>query len=128
MNKKFKITYSAPTESEREEIEKIKNEYLENKDHDKLQQLRKLDNKVKNIPNALAFTLGIVGVLIFGLGFTMILEWGFLICGIVVSLLGVIPIVCAYPIYNKVYDRLKRKYRDQILSLSDELLNLNTEK
>ena len=74
MENKFEFTYSAPTETERKEIEFIRNQYQTNNKNEKLQQLKNLDKKVNNIPTCVAIILGVIGILVFGLGLTMILE------------------------------------------------------
>ena len=124
MKNDFEYKYVAPTQEERKEIESIKNSYMPKKDTTtKLEQLRKLDFKVKNIPQIVSLVLGIVGTLIFGLGLAVILEWNITLFGVLVSALGVIPISLAYPIFVKLTNRLKEKYSKQIIELSDELLN-----
>lgn len=121
---KFVYKYSAPTKEERREIEDIKRRYgTQENTNDKLARIRKLDARVKNAPMALSITLGVVGVLVFGLGLTMILEWQILVWGIVVMALGCIPMAFAYKAYSLLFDRNKKKYGEEILKLSDELLN-----
>lgn len=121
---KFEYTYSAPTKSEREQIEDIRKNYLPKSDEEnKLEKLKKLDNKVKNIPTIWSLCLGIGGILIFGLGLTMILEWNIVLWGVIVSIIGCIPMGLAYPIYKKTKNKLTEKYKDDILKLSEELLN-----
>ena len=124
MSDKFEYKYSAPTKDERKEIESIRSQYMPKTDREnKLELLRKLDFKVKNIPMILAMTFGIVGALIFGTGMTFFLEWGNLwFCGIPLCLIGIVPIVAAYPIYCKYLKKLKDKYRDQIIELTEELM------
>ena len=120
----FEITYSAPTKEERKEIESIRNGYITpNNASKKLAYLRKMNNIVQNVPTAVSLAVGIIGLLIFGLGFAMILEWNLLIAGVVVSAVGLIPILLAYPIYNKSLNYLKNKYSEEIIRISDELLN-----
>ena len=122
--KKFNYTYSVPTEKERREIEYIKNQYLKvNCKDDKYLRLKKLDNKVKQTPTAISLTLGIIGILIFGLGFSMVLEWNIIIWGVVVSIFGCVPMILAYPTYNIISKKLKDKHKDEIIQLSEELLN-----
>lgn len=126
---KFKYTYSAPTKSEREQIEDIRKDYLPKSEQEiKLDRLKKLDSKVKNIPTLWGLSIGIIGTLIFGLGLTMILEWNIMIWGVLVSALGLVPVILAYPIFKKIKTQKSNKYKDEILSLSNELLNLNNEK
>lgn len=125
----FKYTYSAPTEEERLEIESIKRQYEpKEKLETKLDKLRNLDKKVKIFPLILSLTFGIVGTLIFGLGLTLVLEWNRIILGIIVATLGLIPISIAYPTYSIIYRKNKEKYADEIIKLSDELLNEKGEK
>lgn len=126
----FKFSYSAPSSNERKEIESIRNNYLE-KSHssdNKLQELRRLDKKVKNTPNLVALIFGIIGILMFGLGLSMILEWKIIVWGVIVSIIGIIPVILAYPIYKIIFSSMKKKYSAQILKLSEELLNNGSEK
>ena len=124
---KFKYTFSSPTEDERKEIESIKKQYSPSNQQSKLERLRKLDKKVKNVPIIISLLLGIIGTLIFGLGITMVLEWNLLWWGVGVALVGIIPIASAYFVYNLVFTRLKNNYSEEILTLSEELLkNIQT--
>lgn len=124
MNNKFEFKYAAPTQKEREEIKNIQNQYKQKKQSEtKLEQLRKLHSKVQNIPAVVALSLGFVGILIFGLGLAMVLEWNLLVWGIVVSAVGCVPMGLAYFAYNNIYTKLKNKYSSTILDLSSELLN-----
>jgi len=124
MGERFEYNYDAPTQQERQEIESIRNQYLpKNRELTKLERLKKLDNKVKNIPLLISLNLGIIGCLIFGLGLTFFLEWYNYLLGVIFGLVGVIPMIISYPIYVKVLNKLKDKYGKEIIELSNELLN-----
>jgi len=124
MSDKFEYTYSAPTEQERKEIEHIQNQYKpKEKSSEKLTRLRKLDAKVKNTPIMISIILGVVGILTFGLGLTLILEWQKYVLGVIFSVIGCVPMGIAYFAYNKIHTILKNKYSAEILTLSGELLN-----
>lgn len=125
-NKSFEYTYSAPTERERREIESIKSQYTEKQD-DKLTRLRKLDGKARLIPVTVSCVMGVVGVLIFGLGLTMVLEWDIFVWGCLVMLLGCVPMSTAHLAYGRLFKRSKQKYADEIIKLSDSLLNNTSE-
>ncbi|MDE6189737.1 MAG: hypothetical protein K2G37_05580 [Clostridia bacterium] len=126
---KFEYTYSAPTESERRAIEDIKKQYEPKKQADSdFERLRKLDEKVKRPPAVVSAIVGIVGTLALGLGMTMILEWGIMLWGVVVGVIGLALAAAAYPIYNAIFKRNKKKYADQIIRLSNEILNNGEEK
>ncbi len=124
-NKNFTYSYSAPDENERKEIESILYQY---KDHalspvSKYERLKSLDKKVKDASICSGLIAGVLGLLIFGLGITFILEWAIVWLGIILCVIGCVPIVLAYPIYNKVLSIQKEKYKDEIISLSEELLH-----
>lgn len=125
MDDKFTYNYSAPTKEERREIQDIRRRYdtKENDSDSKLEKLRKLDRKVKNLPSIISLSLGICGTLIFGLGLTMVLEWQKLVFGIVVMLVGGILAAVANVVYNILFTKSKQKYGAEILKLSEELLS-----
>ena len=124
----FEYKYVAPTATERREIESIKNCYMPlDENQIKLNLLRKMDRKVKNLPTIISIIIGTIGILMFGLGLTMILEWKIYIWGISLSIIGIIPTILSYPIFIKTQNYLKNKYGNKIIKLSDELLNKNKE-
>ena len=120
---KFNYTYSAPTETERKEIENIKKRYETPTGESKIERLRRLDAKVKNGATIAALAVGIIGCLIFGAGMALAIEFEKLVIGIIVSAVGIAPIVAAYPVYSFVFNKNKKKYGAEILKLSQELLN-----
>lgn len=122
---KFNYTYSAPTDLEKREIDSIRRQYEPKSEKElKLERLRSLDNRIRAIPQIFALVLGTLGILIFGLGLTMILlSWTHIALGILVMLVGVPPIALAYPVHNYFYKKYRDKYGEEILRLSDELLS-----
>ena len=125
---KSTYTYVALTEEERAKVNSIKQDYLpkeEQSQESKMQKLLALDAKVKNPPVIIGLVLGIVGTLIFGLGLTTVLEWDNLILGIIISAVGVLPMLIAYPAYKIVLKNGKKKYGKEIVKLSEEILNSN---
>ncbi len=119
---KFIYTYRAPTEEERKEIASIRRQYAPKTDS-KLERLRKLHRKTTSLATALSLVLGVIGLLLFGLGLAMILEWDLLVWGILVAAVGGVPTSFAYPLYRSLYRKYKEKYGEEILRLSEELLN-----
>lgn len=119
----FQYTYSAPTEEERKQIESIRKQYVEQKaTEEKTERIRMLDRKVKTTANAVALSVGIFGTLVFGTGMSMVLEWSIFLGGILVSLVGSVCVALAYPIYQAVLRKNKKKYGEEILRLSEEVL------
>ena len=126
MSNQFNFRYTAPTEEERKEIDSIRRQYApQEKTETKLERLRRLDSLVKNTAVIWSLVFCVIGCLIFGLGLTMVLEWSILLWGIVLMVIGSVPMAIAYPIYNKLLRKGKAKYGDEILRLSEELLNEN---
>ncbi|MBQ8394163.1 MAG: dihydropteridine reductase [Clostridia bacterium] len=125
-NNRFEYTYAAPTKDERKEVEDIRKYYGGSETEDKLTRLRKLDDKAKMPPMLWSLSLGIIGTLIFGGGMSMVMllaEWYFILCGVLLALVGLGPIALAYPMYKKVSKKCKDKYGEEILRLSEEILN-----
>lgn len=123
MADKFEYNYNVPTQEEQATIKKILAQYEEQSDTtSKIEYLKKLDFKVKMLPTILGYFLGIIGILIFGLGLTFVLEWDAFIFGSVISFIGIIISLIAYPIYQKIFKKMKIKYSDKIIALSKELL------
>lgn len=126
MEEKFEFNYSAPTEEERKEIESIKSNYSpEEKKQTDLEKLRLLNRAVNLPPKIAAYILGTVGILVFGTGMTMALQWSLYFYGAVVGAVGAGIMVANYFIYKAFYARRKKKYANEILALSDKLLNKN---
>ena len=124
MSNQFNFKYTAPTEEERKEIASIRNQYVEKEETEtKMERLRRLDALVKNSAVIWSLCLGVIGCLIFGLGLTMVLEWEIILWGIILMVVGSVPMAISYPIYKWVLNRGKRKYGEEILRISEELLN-----
>ncbi len=119
---RFEYFYRAPTQEQRQEIESIRSGYVSDSQEEKLACLRRLNRHVRNMPMVISLTLGVVGVLVFGLGMSMVLALNLLGGGIIVSAVGIIPIALAAPVHNLILRHEKKKYGPQILRLSDELL------
>lgn len=128
-NNKFEFTYSA---SQQEEISKIRKKYLTDdvtREVDKMEQLRRLDAGVTKKAMIPSLTVGTIGVLIMGTGMSLIMTdignyigmTSKLIPGIVIGLVGMIGVICAYPLYNWMITRQRKKIAPQILRLTEEL-------
>ena len=124
MSNQFNYKYSAPTEEERREIDSIRRQYApKEQTESKIERLRRLDALVKNTAIIWSLCLGVIGTLIFGLGLTLILEWNVFLWGLVAMAVGSLPIIIAYPVYKSVLKKYKNRYGEEILRLSEELLN-----
>ena len=123
-NKVFNYTYSAKQQSE---IKKIRGKYLDqnsDKTEDKMERLRRLDKSASAAGRAAAIIIGIVGTLILGVGMCCVTVWqeSMFFMGIIIGTVGIITVCLAYPIYDIITNRARKKIAPEILKLSEELL------
>ncbi|MDE6500969.1 MAG: hypothetical protein K2L10_02655 [Ruminococcus sp.] len=121
-NEKFEYTYSA---QKQEEIESIRRKYLP-QEEDKMEKLRRLDKSVEQKATIISIIVGIVGTLIMGFGMCMCIEWSEYISGIIIGITGIVVIVTAYPIYQYVLKKQRKKITPEILRLTDEISNIRS--
>lgn len=126
----FVFNYSS---EEQREIKKIREKYTPPTEvEDKMTRLRRLDASVTVTAQAVALTLGIIGVLILGFGMSLIMtdlsvalkmSAGLAMAlGIVIGLIGGILASIAYPIYNLIVKIKREKIAPEIIRLTDELM------
>ena len=106
--------------------ETIANEYAV-KDTRKVVQLKKLDAKAKRPASIFAYTFGIIGTLILGVGMCLsmkVIGDGSVVMnalGICVGVLGIALVGVNYPIYKKILECGKKKYAQDIIRLAKEI-------
>lgn len=105
-------------------IEKIRNNYTE-KEITKLDELKALDKKVKSPAQIFAYVYGSLSSLVLGTGMCLAMKviGNHMGLGIIIGLVGIALTLSTYPIYNKILNKRKSKYKNQILELSNSLLN-----
>ena len=126
----FTYKYSAEADKEVVEAEKIKREYM-GKRSTELDGLRKLDAKVKRPANVFAYVFGSIGAIVMGSGMSLVMTdigriigmTEVMIPGILVGLVGILMVSVNYPIYKKILDSRRRKYADEIIALSEKIIN-----
>lgn len=121
----FKMTYSA---EQQEEIEKIREKYA-HKEPNKMERLRALDAGVEKKASAVAIAVGVVGSLVLGVGMSLIIsDFGALFgsaaepVGILIGVLGIAVLACAYPLYHHILKKEREKIAPEILKLTEELM------
>lgn len=118
----YTYSYSA---AENNEIKRIREKYEpKSKEVSKIEQLRKLDQSVYNAATTVSLIIGIVGTLLFGTGMSFIMVWADTLfgVGIVIGGIGILIAASAYPVYQAVLDKKRKKIAPMILSLTDEIL------
>lgn len=115
----FHYSYSA---AQQKEIEKIREKYLPPKE-DKMEQLRRLDQRVTQKGIIAGITAGIIGSLILGIGMCCCMVWQgiWFIPGIFIGLIGIAGICLAYPLHNRVIKKQREKIAPEMIRLTNEL-------
>ncbi len=118
-NESFRYVYSA---KEQEEIRKIRQKYIP--EQNKMEQLRRLDQSVTKKGAIYAIVIGIVGSLLLGIGMCCTIVWRsiWFIPGIIIGVVGIAIIAAAYPIYDQIVKKERKKIAPEILRLTDELI------
>ena len=110
-------------------VQKIRTQYTE-KESTELDALRALDAKVKRPANVFAYVFGSISAIIMGAGMSLVMtDIGSvvginepMIPGIVIGVVGMIMAIINYPVYKRILGSRKEKYAEQILALSDRLI------
>ncbi len=107
------------------------NEYTK-KETLKVEQLKKLDNKVKMPATIFAYSFGIVSALIFGLGMCLTMKvignnTSSFVIGIIIGIIGLIMTSINYPLYNAILKKRKEKYAFEIVELAKDICKENNE-
>ena len=107
-------------ENEIRKTEKIRSQYIE-KENTKMDNLKKLDNKVKAPGKVISCILGVIGVLVMGAGMSLIMVENNMQTGLILGIPGMIVALLAYPVYSLITNHRKKKYKDEIIRLSEEI-------
>lgn len=111
--------------------QKIRTQYMEKEPSD-LDELRALDTKVKRPAGVFAYIFGSISAIIMGAGMSLIMtdiaerigmSGDPMMPGIVIGVIGMIMALINYPMYNAILSSRKKKYADQILKLSENIIN-----
>ncbi|MBE6556901.1 MAG: dihydropteridine reductase [Ruminococcaceae bacterium] len=110
--------------------EKIRTQYMP-KQTSELDELRRLDAKVKRPANVFAYVFGIISAIIMGAGMSLVmtdigdyLSFGDpMVIGIVIGVAGLALALINYPIYKSILSSRKKQYAEQIMALSERIIN-----
>ena len=112
--------------------QKIRTQYVEKKSTE-LDALRELDAKVKRPANVFAYVFGSISAIVMGAGMSLVMtDIGTIIGlgsamapGIIIGVVGMAMAIINYPIYKGILNSRKKKYGEQIIKLSDKIMNNN---
>jgi len=110
-------------------VQKIRTQYTE-KENTQLDELKALDNTVKRPANVFAYVFGSISAIIMGSGMSLVMTdigttlgmENTMIPGIIIGVVGMVMAIATYPIYKKMLASRRKKYANQIIALSDEIM------
>ena len=111
-------------------VQKIRTQYTE-KEHTQLDALKELDAKVKRPASAFAYIFGGIGAIIMGSGMSLVMTdigetlgmANTMVPGIIIGVVGLIMVIINYPIYKNILGSRRKKYAEQIIEISDSIIN-----
>lgn len=108
----------------KEEARMIAEEYEPSPATD-IDKLRVLDRKAKLPATIFAYSFGIVGALVLGLGLCLAMKviGDLMPLGIVIGVVGIAAVCVNYPVYRAILRKSRKKYAEAIMSLSSRILN-----
>lgn len=120
----YTYTYSA---SENEEVKKIREKYsIQNKpkSSSKIDQLRKLDQRVHLFATMVSLIVGLSGTMMLGAGLSLVLveKYNNFTLGVIIGVVGIIIIALANPVYMVVLEKRRKQVAPKIIKLADEIL------
>ena len=117
-SKAVNITYSA---QEQQELNAIRAKYTAKgkSQSPKLEQIKKLDAQVESKAMITGLSVGILSTLVMGGGMSLTLSVGQPVIGILVSVVGLVGMLAAWPLYQRVLKKEREKAAPEILRLSE---------
>ena len=111
-------------------VQKIRTQYTE-KENTELDALRALDRKAKRPANIFAYVFGSVSAIVMGAGMSLVMtDIGAtvgmanpMVPGIVIGVVGLAMAIVNYPLYKRLLASGRGKYADEIIALSDKIMN-----
>lgn len=110
-------------------VQKIRAQYTESEDS-QLDELKKMDNKVKKPANVFAYVFGSISAVIMGSGMSLVMTdiggtigiENPMLPGIVIGVAGMIMAIINYPVYKRFLNSRRKKYADEIIAISDKIM------
>ncbi len=113
-------TYQA-SEREQRKAEGIRRQYV-SREENKMEQLQKLDSKVKLPGKIVGSILGVIGALVMGAGMSLVMVWGNMTMGLALSIPGLAVLLLGFLAYYLITGSRKKKYAAEIMRLSSDVM------
>lgn len=111
-------------------VQKIRSQYTE-KENSELDELKRLDAKVKRPANVFAYIFGSIGAIVMGAGMSLVMTdigttlnmENTMTTGIIIGIAGMLMAIINYPVYKKILNSRREKFSAQIVELSNRIIN-----
>ena len=111
-------------------VQKIRTQYTE-KEQTCLDELKRMDAKVKRPANVFAYIFGSISAIVMGSGMSLVMTnigemvgiGDPMIPGIAIGIAGMIMAIINYPIYKSILNSRRKKYAEKIIALSEKIMN-----
>ena len=111
-------------------VQKIRAQYME-REASELDELRALDWRVKRPANIFGYVFGSISAIVMGCGMSLVMtDIGAtvgmanpMVPGIVIGVVGLAMAIVNYPLYKRLLASGRGKYADEIIALSDKIMN-----
>ena len=109
------------SERDQKKAEGIRRQYV-SREENKMEQLQKLDSRVK-LPGKIAGSiLGVIGALVMGAGMSLVMVWGNMAMGLALSIPGLAVLLLGFLAYYLITGSRKKKYAAEIMRLSGDVM------
>ena len=109
------------SERDQKKAEDIRRQYV-SREENKMEQLQKLDSRVK-LPGKIAGSiLGVIGALVMGAGMSLVMVWGNMAMGLALSIPGLAVLLLGFLAYYLITGSRKKKYAAEIMRLSGDVM------
>ena len=110
-------------------VQRIRTRYTE-KEYTQLDLLKDLDKKAARPAHLFGWIFGSIGAVVMGSGMSLVMtdlaaSLGLqepVLIGIPLGLLGMLMAILNYPFYKGILNKRRKKYADQIIAVSEELI------
>lgn len=110
-------------------VQNIRTKYTE-KEISAVDELKALDARVSRPANVFAYVFGSIGAIVMGAGMSLVMTdisvtvgiASPMATGIVIGIIGLAMAVVNYPIYKSILSARRKKYADEIIKISDEIM------
>lgn len=122
-------------ENQNKYIQRVKDSYIPH-ERTKLDELRELNKKAIRPAQVFAYIFGSIAALILGVGMCLVMKiigtsimssTVLMTVGVIIGCVGIVLCIANYYIYKAMLSSRKKKYGNRIITLSNELLHIDSE-